>query len=123
MTNMPQTPVSWAEQTTLSPLQRDCVTAVALKVLDRKCKMLAGEQEAMLAIYDVLRHQPGELFGSDVYECIDHALQQLIIPADTAAQIHRFRLEAEDKIPKPLMKAFKAKLREELFLSHPAIIR
>lgn len=120
MTTMPLTPVTWAEQSALSPLQRDCVTAVALKVLDKKCKMPAGQQEAMLAIYEVLDHQPGGLFGQEVHDCIEQALQHQSIPADTAAQIHRFRLEAEEKIHKPVMKAFKAKLREELFAQQPA---
>jgi hypothetical protein len=119
MTTTPLTPVSWAEHNALDPLRRDCVTAVTLKILDKKCKMPVQHQEAMLAIYDVLHHQPGELFGREVYRCIEDALQQHNLSALTAEQIHRFRVEAEQKIPKPVMKAFKVRLREELFGQNP----
>lgn len=69
----------------------------------------------MLAIYSALPHQPGELFELTVYASIEQALQQKAITAPLAERIHQFRLDAEEKIPKPVMKAFKAKLRHELF--------
>ena len=115
MANPTITPVSWAEQATLSPAQRDCVTAVVLKILDRKCKMPAGQQEAMLAIYEMLGDPPCGLFEKAVHDCIAEALQQPFLPTPAAEQLHQFRLQAEEKIPKPIMKAFKRKLREELF--------
>ena len=116
---MSLTPVAWAEQSALEPLQRDCITAVVLKILDCKCKMPAREQEAMLAIYDVLQGQPGGLFGDEFYRCIEQARRQPKLPARLAAEIHRLRIAAEQKIPKPAMKAFKAKLRSELFADVP----
>ncbi len=66
---------SWAEQSPLSRVERDCVTAVAFKILDNKCKMPVDQQEAMLAIYDVLHQQNGTLFGPKVYACIEEALR------------------------------------------------
>ena len=115
MKQAPLTPVVWAEQQVLEPIERDCVTAVALKILDRKCRMPAEEQEAMLALFDMLQHRPGGLFSTEVYRCIEQALEERELLPDTAERIHLFRLEAETKIPKPVMKAFKARLREELF--------
>lgn len=115
MENARVTPINWAETSTLSTLENDCVTAVVLKILDRKCKMPADQQEAMLAIYDVIPHQPGGLFDQAEYQCIEQALQQQTIPATLAVRIHEYRVKAEENIPKPVMKAFKARLREELF--------
>lgn len=110
------TPVSWAEQSALSSLERDCVTAVTLKILDSKCKMPISQQEAVLAIYDVLHHQQkGTLFKPGASACIEEALQVEHLSKDITEQIHRYRLEAEERIPKPVVKAFKAKLRVELF--------
>lgn len=115
MKQVPLTPVVWAEQQVLEPIERDCVTAVVLKILDRKCRMSVGEQEAMLALFDVLKHRPGGLFSAEVYHCVEQALEERELLPATAEWIHLFRLEAEAKIPKPVMKSFKARLREELF--------
>lgn len=109
------TPTAWAEGSELSAEELDCVTAVVLKVLDRKCKMPADEQEAMLAIYDLLHPTPAILFDEGVHSTIDSALQRSEIPPSLQQEIHRLRLEAEARIPKPVMKRFKAKLRQELF--------
>lgn len=109
------TPTVWAENSDLDAEQLDCVTAVALKILDRKCKMPPEEQEAMLAIYDLLHPAPATHFDDSVHEVIDSALQQQHVDPVTAEAIHRLRLQAEALIPKPVMKAFKAQLRDELF--------
>lgn len=109
------TPTAWAESSDLDAEQLDCVTAVALKILDRKCKMPADEQEAMLAIYDLLHPTPARHFDDSVHQAIESALQQEQLDPVTADAIHRLRLHAEAVIPKPVMKAFKARLREELF--------
>ena len=60
--------VEWALQTEFSPSQVDCTTAVALKILDNKCKMLLGEKAAVMAIYDVVKHYPAELFDDEVHQ-------------------------------------------------------
>lgn len=108
-------PTVWAESSELSPEQLDCVTAVALKILDRKCKMPPHEQEAMLAIYDLLHPTPAKHFGEDVHSVLDTALQQPVLDEGLAVEVHRLRLLAEALIPRPVMKGFKARLREELF--------
>lgn len=108
-------PTAWAESSELNDEQLDCVTAVVLKVLDRKCKMPPEEQEAMLAIYDMLHPVPARHFDMAVHRIIEQALQQQTIDTATAGEIHRLRLGAEAVIAKPVMKAFKARLRRELF--------
>lgn len=109
------TPTAWAEASELDAEQLDCVTSVVLKILDRKCRMPADEQEAMLAIYDLLHPSPAKHFDDRVHRTIESALQQQTPDTALKEEIHRLRLHAEEVIPKPVMKAFKARLRAELF--------
>ncbi len=103
----------WAAEAPFGPVEVDCTTTVVLKILDGKCKMLPGEMRAVMAVYDVVKSGPGALFDADVHATIAQARHT---PDDaTLATIHRLRVEAEAKIPKPVMKAYKAVLREGLF--------
>lgn len=107
--------VEWALNTNFTTVEVDCTTTVALKILDGKCKMLPGEKDAVLAIYDVVKKLPGELFSQH-----DHNVIRLARSTDTASKdvmkkIHSLRLYAETHIFKPVMKAYKAKLRDGLF--------
>jgi len=103
----------WALLAEFDPLQVDCTTTVVLKILDNKCKMLPGEKAAVMAIYDAVKERPATLFGSEVHDSI---LAARLHPAETIMQtIHRQRVEAEAAIPKPLMKTYKAFLRDGLF--------
>lgn len=103
----------WASQTEFSPEQVDCTTAVVLKILDNKCKMLPGEKAAVMAVYDVVKHRPGERLNGEVHVSIARARYQG--NTQLMQHIHHLRVEAEARIPKPVMKAYKAVLREGLF--------
>lgn len=102
----------WAVGQCFSPLEVACTTAVVLKILDGKCKMLPGEQAAILAIYEVVRCHPSQLFTPDTHSLIAAARSgdQAALPS-----IHALRLLAEEQIPKPVMKGYKARLRAGLF--------
>jgi len=112
---LPLDPVHWAENACLDSIERDCITAVVLKVLDAKCKMPAEQQEAVLAIYDILGVYSAGLFGSDVHQTIEMARSMHQLDEALRDQIHQLRLEAEANIAKPVMKVFKERLRKELF--------
>lgn len=114
----PTSPVHWAETASLDHMERDCITAVVLKVLDAKCKMPAEQQEAVLAVYDTLTPYHGGLFGPEVHHAIEQARSNVQLPPPLRALIHQLRLEAEASIAKPTMKVFKARLRQELFEEH-----
>ena len=103
----------WAAQQKFSSVEVDCTTSVVLKILDGKCNMLPGEKTAIMAIFDVVRTTPGDLFDNRTYLTIDHARQN----SDTSvlARIHELRVYAETNIPKPVMKKYKARLRDGLF--------
>lgn len=102
----------WAQQTTLSNSDIDCVITVALKILDGKCKMGQVEKDSLMAIYDVVKYRPGELFDDHVHLCIEAAREAANV--DIRNTIHELRVEAEADIPKPVMKSFKAMLRTAL---------
>lgn len=103
----------WAQEMTFDATQVDCTTSVVLKILDNKCKMLAGEKAAVMCIYDIVKLQPGNLFDDATHATISKAR----IHPDEAImkKIHKLRVYAESNIPKPVMKAYKAVLRDGLF--------
>ena len=101
----------WAAIVGFNTEQADCTTAVVLKILDNKCKMLPGEKLAVMAIYDAVSHLSS--FDSAVHGAICKARLQTF-PLESDA-IHQFRIHAEALIPKPVMKQYKAFLREGLF--------
>jgi hypothetical protein len=103
----------WALEQQFDTSAVDCTTTVVLKILDGKCKMLPGEKAAIMEIYDVVRHQPAVIFGNEVHRIIDAA--RCDTESKTLASIHQLRVFAEAKIPKPVMKKYKALLREGLF--------
>lgn len=111
-------PVHWAETARLDDTERDCITAVVLKVLDAKCKMSAEQQEAILAIYDTVGGYEDGLFDNEVHRTIGQALRHTLMEAPLREKIHQLRLKAEAHIAKPTMKTFKARLRQELFEVH-----
>lgn len=104
----------WAAEQDFDTTAIDCTTAVVLKILDGKCKMLVGEKAAIMQIYDVVVEDgTGVLFDSQTHQAIAEARRQ----SGPAIQerIHTLRLYAEEKIPKPVMKKYKAMLRDGLF--------
>lgn len=103
----------WAIQTGFTTEQVDCTTTVVLKILDGKCKMLPGEKQAVMAIYDAIRHLGAPLFDHTVHDTIRAARENP--DSGTLAAIHHLRVHAEATIPKPVMKHYKAFLREGLF--------
>ncbi|MGD2117348.1 MAG: hypothetical protein PVG66_03250 [Chromatiales bacterium] len=117
MTDISQLAARWARSQRFDALQLDCITAVVLKILDRKCKMDADRQAAVIAVYGVCCQMQGKLFDDSDHALIQAALQKQAVDRDA---IHARRLYGEAQIPKPTMKAFKQWLGQSLFgsLSH-----
>ena len=103
----------WAQEMTFDATQVDCTTTVVLKILDNKCKMLPGEMAAVMCVYDVVKLQAGKLFDNAAHQMISKARSEP--NEESKEQIHTLRVYAEANIPKPVMKAYKAVLREGLF--------
>ena len=105
----------WAKDNHFSTIDVDCTITVVLKILDNKCKMLPGEKMAIFEIYDVIKSLPGELFIQKDYAVIENARITESATDMVMLKIHQLRRYAEDQIPKPVMKKYKAMLRNGLF--------
>lgn len=103
----------WAKRQDFVPEHVDCTTAVVLKILDGKCKMSAEEKNAVLAVYDAVKSRPGERLDAGFHQVIFRGRQEQNRAVMEA--VHEHRVEAEARIPKPVMKAYKAFLRRALF--------
>lgn len=111
----PQQVARWVREHCLSPVQVDCVTAVMLKILDGKCRMRPTEKVVMALLYDEVRTQPGERLDPAVHDLIREARTQL----DEAMKerVYEQRVLAETVISRPVMKGFKAMIREHGLLA------
>lgn len=101
----------WVQTHPLSPIHVDCATTVMLKILDGKCKMRTAEKQVMERLYDAVKTQPGQLLEPAVHGLIATAREY----ADDAMKnlIYEKRLLAETAISRPVMKGFKAMIRQE----------
>ena len=102
---------SWVQAHPLSPSDVDCATTVMLKILDGKCKMGRVDKVVMEALYDALKDRPGLRFGDAFHALIAEARRE----SSEALKnfIYEKRVLAETELSRPVMKAFKAMIREE----------
>lgn len=102
---------TWARAHPLAPAHVDCATAVMLKILDGKCKMSEQERVVMALLYDAVASAPGLRLGPAMHALI-HSAQGALDDA-LREQIYEQRVLAETMISRPVMKAFKAMIRQE----------
>jgi hypothetical protein len=102
----------WAAARELAPLEVDCVTTLMLKIIDGKCKMSSDEKQTIAFVYDAIRTRPGERLGADAHSLIEKA-RLVADDSELIAAVYEQRLYAETMITRPVMKAFKAMLREQ----------
>jgi hypothetical protein len=105
---------AWLATNPLSPTHVDCATAVMLKILDGKCKMDADEKTVMAVLYDAVKHQTGEQLGADIHALIAESIAQARDELNEPQRLHIYeqRVLAESMISRPVMKGFKAMIRE-----------
>jgi hypothetical protein len=75
--------------------------------------MSPGEMAAIMAIYDLVHQTYPPMLGDAVHEAI--RAMRIEATDETRACVHLFRVQAEAQIPKPVMKSYKAFLRDGLF--------
>lgn len=107
----------WAAQHLADPEQIDCTTTVMLKILDGKCKMNANDKTVIAILYDAVKERPGRLFGAEYHALIAQA--RLAMDEAMAMFIYEKRLFAETMLSRPVMKRYKAWLREQGILQSP----
>jgi hypothetical protein len=102
---------AWLDTHPLSPTQIDCTVTVMLKILDGKCKMRPAEKVVMTLLYDQIKTKPGQLLTDELHSLIATALDR---SEDDALKmlLYEKRLLAETAISRPVMKQFKAFIRE-----------
>lgn len=66
----------------------------------------------VVAIYDEIKTQEGERLDASAHQLIEAARTQTT--DDLRLKIHKLRIKVESLIDKPIMKAYKKMLREEL---------
>ncbi|HJV92949.1 MAG TPA: hypothetical protein VJ572_05685 [Azonexus sp.] len=101
---------SWVRAHPLTPIQVDCATAVMLKILDGKCKMAAAEKLVMEQLYDQVKALPGLGLGEETHRLI--ATARSLADDGLKNFIYEKRVLAETMITRPVMKGFKAMIRE-----------
>ncbi len=107
----------WLASHPLSPIHVDCAVTVMLKILDGKCKMRPTEKVVMALLYDCTKHLPGLLLQADLHALIATARAQT--DDETLKNlIYEKRLLAETTISRPVMKGFKAMIREQGLLDN-----
>lgn len=101
---------AWVRAHPLSSVEVDCATAVMLKILDGKCKMAAAEKRVMEQLYDQVKALPGLALGEETHRLIATARS---LPDDGLKNfIYEKRVLAETVITRPVMKGFKAMIRQ-----------
>ncbi|MGI1670169.1 MAG: hypothetical protein K6L74_07580 [Neptuniibacter sp.] len=101
----------WVSEHDFKPTEVDCAIAVMLKIIDGKCKMPSDEKIVMATLYDHVRYQKHSLLPKDVHQLIDRTRNS----QDESLKLEAYeqRVLAETVISRPVMKAFKARIRQE----------
>jgi hypothetical protein len=107
----PEQVQQWLLLHPLSPIHVDCATTVMLKILDGKCKMSAAEKQVMTFLYDAVKTQAGQVLGAELHPLIASAREYL--DEELKTRIYETRLLAETTISRPVMKDFKAMIRQQ----------
>jgi len=102
---------AWVRARAFSPSDVDCAITVMLKILDGKCKMAPDEKRVMAHLYHATRDLPSWHFGDAEHALIDEGRGR----HDDAFKLHIYerRVLAESMLSRPVMKAFKARIRAE----------
>ncbi len=106
------TPAQWLTDYQPSPTDIDCITTVMLKILDGKCRMSEQGKTVMTELYDLVKQRQGLKLGEESHSLIAKARLSAMDDA-LRMQLYEQRLLAETMISRPVMKAFKARLRQE----------
>ncbi len=116
----PEQIAAWLEIHPLSPIQVDCAVTVMLKILDGKCKMRPAEKLVMALLYDQVSTKPGQLLNDELRALIA-AARERSDDEDLKMLVYEQRLLAETAISRPVMKQFKAFIREQGLLDDAKI--
>jgi hypothetical protein len=106
----------WALGFKFSAQEYDYATILALKILNKKCKMNEEEQTLFMAVYDGMGLQENSPLVTNMHQTIAKAREaNPLEPApEYEAAIHQLYSDAAATMEKPKMKAYKAFVRSFL---------
>ena len=111
----------WSKVHPFEPIEVDCATTVMLKILDGKCKMKPASKVVMELLYDAVKHCDGKLLGDDIHALINTSRYNLT--DELKNRIYEQRLLAETMVSRPVMKQFKAMIKEQGLFDSPAMTK
>ncbi len=100
----------WLQAHPLSVMDLDCITTIKLKIMDGNCKMNLLDKQVISRVYQAINKEYESILGDDIHEFIVEHTDSTSDEARTLA-VYETRLLAETKISRPVMKAFKARIR------------
>ena len=106
----------WAIGFKFSEQEYEYATILALKILDKKCKMNEEDQALFMAVYDGMGLQENAPLSSERHQTIAKAREaDPLVPSEAYKEtIHTLCIEAVSTMEKPKMKAYKAFVRSFL---------
>lgn len=110
---------SWAKEHNFNDTEYDYATILALKILDSKCKMSDADQEIFMRVYDGMESKDPNPFQLEMHQVIKdaRAVKSKAAKETMKVFVHQLRIEAEESMHRPTMKAYKAMVRQHLNLS------
>jgi len=104
--------------TELNSFEKDCLITVALKIVDKTCKMDEKEKQLFITLYDALQKNKTDFtdfFDLNIFTLIN---ETRVNPSlKNFGYIKTFREDAMSYITKEKMKAFKANVRKSLLVN------
>ena len=107
---------SWAMGFEFDELDYEYATILALKILDKQCKMDAQDKTIFMIIYDTMAQREDKPLDKKVHEFIAEARVEdsLELKEEYKEPIHAIRVEYMERMEKENMKAYKARMRQNL---------
>lgn len=107
---------TWAKERNFNDMEFDYATILALKILDSKCKMSEEDQIIFMRVYDGMEAKDSNPFQLEMHQVIKDARTASSSAAKETMKVfvHQLRIEAEESMHRPTMKAYKAMVRQHL---------
>lgn len=109
--------IYWALNYEFTKQDYEYATTLTLKILDKKCKMSPEDQEIFMIVYDSMLNREDRALSSQLNSFIQKARDEnnpFEVKCAYSDDIHNLRVKAEESMQRPIMKAYKAMVREEL---------
>lgn len=109
--------VKWALNYNFSKQDYEYATTLTLKILDNKCKMSSEDQEIFMIVYDSMLRKEDKPLKSELNSFIQKARDEenpFEVKCAYKEDIHNLRVKFEESMQRPIMKAYKTMVREEL---------